>query len=60
MNCLRFSKILASEIELQQDNQTIRGLLILKTTCSNSVFLFPIENVHFRLHIFQTAADKLR
>ena len=32
MNCLRFPKILASEIKHHQDNQNIKGLLILKTT----------------------------
>ena len=50
---------MASEIEHQQDNQNIKGLLILKTTRSNGVFLFPIENVHVRLHMFQTAAERL-
>ena len=50
---------MASEIEHQQDNQNIKGLLILKTTRSNGVFLSPIENVHFRLHMFQTAVEKL-
>ena len=49
---------MASEIEHQQDNQKIKYLLILKTTRWNGVFLFPIENVHFRLHMFQTAVEK--
>ena len=46
-------------MEDQQDNQNIKGLLILKATRWNGVFLFPIENVHFRLHMFQTAVKKL-
>ena len=50
--------MLASEIEHQEDNQNIKGLLILKTTRWNDVFLFPIESVHFRLHMFQTAIEK--
>ena len=50
--------MLASKIEDQQDNQNIKGLL-LKTTRWNGVFLFPIENVHFRLHMFQTTVEKL-
>ena len=50
---------MASEIEHQQDNQSIKGLFILKTTRSNGVFLLPIENVHFRIHMFQTAVEKL-
>ena len=32
MKCLRFPQILASKIEDQQDNQNIKGQLILKTT----------------------------
>ena len=53
--CLK--NIYASEMEHQEDNQNIKGLLILKTTRWNGVFLFPIENVHFRLHMFQTAVQ---
>ena len=59
INCLGCPQILASEIDLQQDNQNIKGLLIWKTTRCNGVFLFPIENVHFRLHMFHTAVEKL-
>ena len=45
-------------MELQQDSQNIKDLPIWKTTRWNGVFLFPIENVHFRLHMFQTAVEK--
>ena len=37
--------------------QSIRLELLM--TRWNCVFLFPIENVHFRLHMFQTAVEKL-
>ena len=46
------------EKEHQEDNQNIKCLLILKTTRWNGVFLLPIENVHFHLHMFQTAVEK--
>ena len=36
----------------------MKGLLIWQTTRWNGVFLFPIENVHFRLHMFQAAVEK--
>ena len=46
-------------MEDQHDNQNIKGLLILKTTRRNGLFLCPIKNVHFRLHMFKTAVEKL-
>ena len=52
---LLFPKIKPFQIKLFELNLSVTSPVIRRIP----MFLFPIDNVHFRLHMFQTAVEKL-